>query len=215
MKVVYLGNYEKVLEVSDLCDFKAFISETGKENEAIKVFSKIKNIEYFTVSDLNSLKEYLYSLPKPDLMIVGGFGIILDDEIIEWCNRKVINIHPGVLPGYRGRHPLHQSILDKSKDMGISIHVLNKKIDSGMIVEKISVPIDYNLSYKQNEKKLLSFLPKMLFKTLKKIDQIDFSESFVDHGPYRNKIKTELLIEIYQTKSLNLFLNTYDSNNIY
>ena len=68
------------------------------------------------------------------LFIVASYGKIIPNEIIEMPLHKTLNIHPSLLPKYRGASPLPTAMLDDSKATGISIMQLDREMDHGPIV---------------------------------------------------------------------------------
>ncbi len=71
---------------------------------------------------------------QPDLIVLAGFMRILSDDFIDHFADRIINIHPSLLPKYKGLHP-HQRALDAGdKEHGASVHFVNKELDSGAVV---------------------------------------------------------------------------------
>lgn len=83
----------------------------------------------------------LLKAKKPDLLIVAGFGKILPKEILEFPKYGVLNIHPSLLPKYRGPSPIQQTILNGDKEAGVSIMKLNEKIDEGDLLGQMAVKL--------------------------------------------------------------------------
>ena len=73
---------------------------------------------------------------KVDLLIVAGFRIILKKEFLETPRLGVINLHPSLLPKFRGGSPLNWQIIKGEKNMGVSFIKMNEKIDGGEILLK-------------------------------------------------------------------------------
>lgn len=71
---------------------------------------------------------------KPDLFIVASFGKILKKEILEIPRYGAINIHPSLLPKYRGASPIQMTILNDDEKTGITIIKMDKKVDHGPIL---------------------------------------------------------------------------------
>ena len=85
-------------------------------------------------------KEILSSL-NPDLGILIAFGSILNREIISLPKMGIINLHPSLLPQYRGSAPIPRAIIKGEKETGNSIIKINEGIDSGAIIlqERIKI----------------------------------------------------------------------------
>ena len=72
--------------------------------------------------------EYLKSL-NPDLNIVVAYGKIIPKEIIELPKYGTINIHPSLLPAYRGPSPVQTAILNGEKETGVTIMQIDEEVD--------------------------------------------------------------------------------------
>ena len=80
------------------------------------------------ISDLTDL--------GPDVIVVASFGRIIPSEIISWPKHGSLNLHPSLLPKYRGPSPVHTAIKNGDHITGVSIIVLSKELDAGPIVEQ-------------------------------------------------------------------------------
>ncbi len=78
-------------------------------------------------------REALFSL-NPDLGILIAFGSILNKEIINLPKMGIINLHPSLLPKYRGSAPIPRAIIKGEKETGNSIIKINEGVDSGAII---------------------------------------------------------------------------------
>lgn len=73
-------------------------------------------------------------LPEADLGVVAAYGKIIPQSIIEHFKYGILNIHPSILPKYRGASPIQSQIIDGVKETGISIIKMDPKMDHGPIV---------------------------------------------------------------------------------
>ena len=71
---------------------------------------------------------------KPDLIIVAAYGQILPKEILEIPKYGCLNVHPSLLPKYRGASPIQYAILNEDKETGVTIILMDKKMDHGKII---------------------------------------------------------------------------------
>ncbi len=69
-----------------------------------------------------------------EVYVVVAFGIILPDNILNIPKYGIVNIHPSLLPKYRGPSPIRSAILNDDKDMGITIMKIDEKMDHGPII---------------------------------------------------------------------------------
>ena len=201
-RVGFFGNFSQAFK-SIVCiyDVQFVISELNKENLEIKQYCEQNNIQYFLISSIVDIKKTLDSFSNIDLFIVASFGLIFDEELINFPKYNVINFHPGILPRYRGRHPLPQAIVNKDKYMGITAHIMNIEIDKGGILGIEKIPINYELSYKENENILLSFIPKVVNQALKNYFNKEFISSNGEENYYK-PLEKEVLVKICSTKKL-------------
>ncbi len=78
---------------------------------------------------------------QPQLIVLAGFMRILTDDFVNHFYGKMINIHPSLLPKYRGIHT-HQRALEAGDDIhGLSIHYVSAELDGGPIILQKSVPV--------------------------------------------------------------------------
>ena len=80
---------------------------------------------------------------------------ILSKRFIQKFNGKILNIHPSLLPNYKGLNTHYRAIKNKEKFSGCTIHYVNAKLDSGKIILQKKVRIKKNDSPKTLAKKIL------------------------------------------------------------
>ena len=78
---------------------------------------------------------------KIDLICLAGFMKILSNDLIKKFKGKIINIHPSLLPKYKGLDTHQRAINDKQKYSGCTVHYVNSKLDSGKIILQKKVKI--------------------------------------------------------------------------
>ena len=77
----------------------------------------------------------------PDLVVVAAFGQILPEEIIRGQRRGCINIHPSLLPKYRGAAPINWALIRGEEKTGVTIMQMDEGVDSGDILLQEETPI--------------------------------------------------------------------------
>jgi phosphoribosylglycinamide formyltransferase 1 len=75
------------------------------------------------------------------LVCLAGFMRLLSPAFIDAFPDRILNIHPSLLPKYRGLHPQQQAIDDGAAVSGATVHLVNKELDAGPIVLQESVPV--------------------------------------------------------------------------
>jgi len=82
----------------------------------------------------------------PDLIIVAAYGLLIPEEILTIPKYGVVNIHPSLLPKYRGPSPVATALLNGDLITGVSIMLLDKGMDSGPILatENLKITLEHN-----------------------------------------------------------------------
>ncbi len=104
---------------------------------------KISNKIYYFKNRTRDENKLLISLKKNkiDLICLAGFMKILSKTFIEKFNGKIINIHPSLLPKYKGLNTHFRAINNNEKYSGCTVHYVNSKLDSGKIILQKKVKI--------------------------------------------------------------------------
>jgi phosphoribosylglycinamide formyltransferase-1 len=77
-----------------------------------------------------ALSKYLFQL-DPDIIVLAGFMRILGSALIQAHSRKILNIHPSILPNYKGLNTYQRAIDNQEKEHGVSIHIVTPELDDG------------------------------------------------------------------------------------
>jgi methionyl-tRNA formyltransferase len=101
------------------------------------------------------------------LGFVFSFGKIIPKNIIELFPAGILNLHPSLLPKYRGPTPIKTAILNQDKETGYSIIKINEKIDGGPIVACEKIKIKPNDNFETLKEKIIKRASKNLAKTFK------------------------------------------------
>ena len=147
-----------------------FISGTGSNLKSLIKFSKLKKspiiikmiisnnpqakgLQYsklykikkkiFDFKNILSEKKVIDELKKNniDLICLAGFMKILSKRFIKNFKGKILNIHPSLLPKYKGLNTHEKAIKNKDKYSGCTVHFVNSKLDSGKIINQKKVRI--------------------------------------------------------------------------
>ncbi|HPM27712.1 MAG TPA: methionyl-tRNA formyltransferase [bacterium] len=96
---------------------------------------------------------------KPDCVVVAALGLIIPESTLSLLPHRFINIHPSLLPQYRGPSPIEAAILNEEKTTGTSLIVLTPKMDAGPVIAQEEVALCDNDNAFTLQKKLseLSF----------------------------------------------------------
>ena len=87
-----------------------------------------------------------------DLIILAGFMRIISSTILTKYEKRVLNIHPSLLPQFPGRHGIRDAFEAKVERTGVTIHYVDEGIDTGEIVAQESIEIESNWTLADLEK---------------------------------------------------------------
>ena len=132
-----------------------------------KIKKKIFNLKKKHVGE----KKILFELKKNkiDLICLAGFMKILSKTFINNFNGKILNIHPSLLPKFKGLNTHERAIRNKEKYSGCTVHFVNSKLDSGKIILQDKVKINKNETPKTLAKKILAKEHKLYPKAILKV----------------------------------------------
>lgn len=119
----------------------------NNNHNSIQRIAQTNHIEFIREKDVNSdvVKEKITNI-HPDLIISVHLRKILRKEIFSLTKYGAINMHPSLLPKYRGLSPQHQVLIHGESESGVTIHFIEEGIDTGDIVaqQKFEIkPTDY------------------------------------------------------------------------
>ena len=176
-----------------------FISGTGSNLKNLIKFSKIKNspisidlifsntfkAKGLRFSNQFNIEKYVSSFKNPkktetkilnllnkkniEFICLAGFMKILSKTFIKKFNGKIINIHPSLLPKYKGLNTHFKAIQNKDKIAGCTVHLVTAKLDSGKIILQNKVQISKKDTPTSLAKKVLKQEHKLYPAAIKKI----------------------------------------------
>ena len=110
-----------------------------KYGNIFKIQKKIINFKNKYIAEKKILNELKKN--KIELVCLAGFMKILSENFIKNFKGKILNIHPSLLPKYKGLNTHQRAIKNKDKYSGCTVHFVNSKLDSGKIILQKKVNI--------------------------------------------------------------------------
>jgi phosphoribosylglycinamide formyltransferase-1 len=141
------SNLKSLIKFSKLKKSPIIIKIIISDNSKAKglTFSKIYKIKkkVFNFKNTLSEKKVINELKKNDIHLIclAGFMKILSKSFIENFKGKILNIHPSLLPKYKGLNTHERAIKNKDKYSGCTVHFVNSRLDSGKIIYQKKVRI--------------------------------------------------------------------------
>ena len=132
-----------------------------------KIKKKVYNFDKKKISEkkiLNDLKS-----DEIKLICLAGFMKILSKDFIRNFKGKILNIHPSLLPKYKGLNTHHRAIQNKETYSGCTVHLVNSKLDSGKIILQKKVKLSKKETPSSLQKKILKHEHILYPKAISKI----------------------------------------------
>ncbi len=144
--------------------------KSGKDKEPrkglVKSLAEKHHIPVFQPDRLDEAAVLEIKNQKPDIIVAASYGKILPKAVLEIPGFKCINVHPSLLPKWRGPSPVQNSLLAGEKETGTTIMVMDEKVDTGDMLSQRSVLIEKNETALELTKKLASESASLLLETL-------------------------------------------------
>ncbi|MBO8219102.1 phosphoribosylglycinamide formyltransferase [Prochlorococcus marinus] len=165
-------NFQELINLSEKgeldIDIKVLITNKDdagciKRAESVKIPHKVIKGKDFLEKELFEL-EIINTLINYDveLVVMAGWMKIVSSLFINKFKKKIINIHPSLLPSYKGASAIKDSILNGSKITGCSVHFVNEEVDSGSLIMQAALPILNNDNIESLSKKIQILEHKIL-----------------------------------------------------
>lgn len=138
--LIYLAFATVVFELVQIFRPGTFLPTTAK-------LASKNNIPVFKGKDINDPRaiDWLHAR-KPDYLLSGFFNLKLGDEALSVARLGSVNLHPSLLPEYKGVDPVFYYFLNKESTLGVTLHRMDKDYDTGEILAQNEIPRDLGRS---------------------------------------------------------------------
>jgi len=150
-------------------------------NPYSKGLKKLKNFKtkskILLLKDFKNKKAYeekineLFKKNNVNFICLAGYMKILERDFLEKWKKRIINIHPSLLPSFKGLEPHKQAIQKKVRFSGCTVHYVNDNIDDGEIIDQSIVKVDKKETVESLKKKILLEEHKLYINVLIKISK--------------------------------------------
>ena len=182
LAILISGNGSNMLNIVESCIRKKINAEVGivisdnpnssglRKLQEFKINSKILRLESFKNKGMYEQEiSNLLIKENIDFVCLAGYMKILGPSFLKKWNKKVINIHPSLLPSFKGINAQERALKYNVKFSGCTIHFVNEKIDGGEIIDQSVVRVDKNETVQSLKKKILIEEHKLYINVLKSI----------------------------------------------
>lgn len=137
------------------------------QESPVKILAEKYNLQ---VLQPETLKNFQFPIPRTrdnfQLNVVCDYGLIIPKTILDASKIGSINVHPSLLPKYRGPSPIQTALINGDKATGVTIMLMDEKMDHGPILAQKIVPIAPNDTYPRLSDKLAKEAQILLLNTL-------------------------------------------------
>ncbi len=141
--------------------------QAGRKHEISKSPVKILAEQHgLNILQPESLKNLELGTKNWDLSVVCQYGLIIPKIILELPKFGFINIHTSLLPKYRGASPIQTAIVNGETETGITIMLMDEKMDHGQILSQAKIQISADETYLNLQKRMEPAAEELLIKTL-------------------------------------------------
>src|SRR3989344_324010 len=123
-----------------------------------------------------------FEIPDSDIFIVASYGKIIPKSILAIPKYGTLNIHPSLLPKYRGPSPIQSAILNGDKETGVSIMVLDAEMDHGPVLANVKAQISNNKGFRELHDGLAVTGAELLMEVLAKYINGEIKPQPQDHS---------------------------------
>lgn len=152
---------------------------------SVKVLAKRHNIDVWQPQKLKDIAQEIAAL-QPVIGVLVSYGKIIPQNIIDLFTPGIINVHPSLLPKYRGPSPIEAAIENGDHETGVSIMQLSAAMDAGPVYTQVNYPLSgsetqpelYTILAEKGAQTLLTSLPNIMNGVLQPQPQDDTQASY-------------------------------------
>ena len=119
---------------------------------------------------------------QPDVAVLAAYGCILKTPLLRLPPRGFLNIHPSLLPRYRGAAPIQRAILAGEQETGVTVIVLSEQVDAGDIVKQVAVAIGPDETAGELSHRLATTGARLVLEALTRLEEDTGSRTPQDPG---------------------------------
>ncbi len=131
---------------------------------------------------------------KPDVILLANFNQKVSCEVIAIPALSCLNIHPSILPKYKGVDPVFAALFENERTLGVTVHLVDENFDTGTILGQSVLSVENNASVFKHQVELFRIGGKLAVDMIKRLVSGDLkysknAEGNYDSWPAKTKIK--------------------------
>lgn len=175
-KILILTGYDYSASFEALCGYDfSVLSPKNEPSLGQGARDNLKRVldERYTEIDYKDVAQYVID-EAPDFLITFGWRRIIPDEVIR-AAKLAINIHPALLPEYKGYHPVPHVLINNESHHGITAHIIDSKLDAGDIIYQKKFEISKLSTLNGLQERVNEIMPSFLHDLCLKVSSGDYT----------------------------------------
>jgi methionyl-tRNA formyltransferase len=190
MRIVFFGSSRHVIPIVEMLynnfDLPLVVTTEQGSMDPVPFYCEAKKIEYISIrKSADLLSSYPVSQAMGSIGVVADFGLILPKQTLDTFPLGVLNVHPSLLPLYRGPSPVQNTILNGERETGVTIIKLDKNVDHGPVLGQIKEEVKTNDTSQTLYERLFKESVELLSKVL-----IEYENSQANLVPQKHEDAT-------------------------
>jgi methionyl-tRNA formyltransferase len=193
MKTIFIGTTELGLPALDMLkrDHDLRLVTTQPDRPAgrkkiltpppVKAWAMGNGVNFAQPEKIADAEEAIKAI-APDVIVVASYGQIIPRYILDLARFGSINIHPSLLPKYRGPSPIQAALLNDDKETGVSIMMMDEKMDHGPILTQTKIRVEDSDDFTALHDKLAELGAAALSEVLQKLPGGSIKPKEQDHS---------------------------------
>ena len=170
--VLLSGNGSNLKAIIDKGIKVSFVASNNSKALGLKI-AKNANIPFYSWKNVLDLEEEVLKLIIEydiKLLVLAGYMRLLSQNFVNSLPSKfIVNVHPSLLPKYKGMNAIKQAIDDCAENTGVTIHYVDEGMDSGSIIKQDSIKINENDTVETLKDRLQTIEHRLYSKTIRSI----------------------------------------------
>ena len=170
--VLLSGNGSNLKAIIDKGTKVSFVASNNTKALGLKI-AKNANIPTYSWKNVSELEEEVLKLIiayNVKLLVLAGYMRLLSKKFVNSLPSKfIVNVHPSLLPKYKGKNAIKQALDDSAKYTGVTIHYVDEGMDSGSIIKQNIIKINENDTEETLKNRLQQIEHRLYSDTIKSI----------------------------------------------
>ncbi len=171
----FLAIHDAILNNELNCELSIVVSD--KPTSLAISNAKKRNLNTFSFSPKQYVSKEAYEMDiltqlkerKVDFIVLAGYMRLIGPTILNAYENKILNIHPSLLPLYKGKDAVGQALKDNAKQTGVTVHYVDSGMDTGSVIMQESLEVYKNETRESLESRIHKIEHRLYVKVINKV----------------------------------------------